>query len=80
MGKRMYVLGWFFAGCEVIDVVFRHGKGRLTYQDGKEIKGIWEDGNLISTQNEKAIEHEDQPLRRSVKVTAFGYPNSSKRI
>ena len=59
----------------------RHGKGRLTYQDGKEIKGVWEEGNLVSTdQDKKPIEHEEQPLRRSVKVNSFGYPSSLRRI
>jgi hypothetical protein len=52
----------------------------LTYQDGKEIKGIWEDGNLVSTEPEKRQpEHEEQPLRRSVKVASF-LPASAKRI
>lgn len=35
----------------------------------------------MSTESDKKIiEHEDQPLRRSVKVSAFGYPTSTKRI
>lgn len=43
---------------QVKNIIFRHGKGRLTYQDGKEIKGTWEDGNLVSTEQEKRqIEH-----------------------
>jgi hypothetical protein len=58
----------------------RHGRGRLTYQDGKEIKGTWEEGNLVATEQERRQpEHEDQPLRRSVKVASF-LPVSAKRI
>lgn len=26
---------------------FRHGKGRLIYTDGKQIKGVWEEGSLL---------------------------------
>lgn len=36
-------------------ILYRHGKGRLTYQDGKEIKGVWEEGNLMSTESDKKI-------------------------
>lgn len=39
--------------------LFRHGKGRLTYQDGKEIRGVWEEGNLVTTlqSEKKGVEH-----------------------
>jgi hypothetical protein len=36
-------------------MLYRHGKGRLTYQDGKEVKGVWEEGNLVKTENEKQV-------------------------
>jgi len=67
---------------EVRLILCRHGKGRLTYQDGKEIKGMWEEGNLVNTENDKKqIDHEEQPLRRSVKANAFGYhPVATQRF
>jgi hypothetical protein len=71
----MYLLGRLRQRCQVILLLFRHGKGRLTYQDGKEVKGIWEEGNLVKTENDSkpSYDHEDMPLRRSVKAHSFGY-------
>lgn len=82
MGERVHVRGWVRQRREVSVRLCRHGKGRLTYQDGKEIKGVWEEGNLVNTENEKKqVDHEDQPLRRSVKANAFGYhPATSHRF
>lgn len=31
---------------------YRHGKGKLIYNDGKQIKGVWEDGSLIEATSE----------------------------
>ena len=41
------------------------------YQDGKEVKGVWQEGALLAAEGQKSQgmvgEHEDQPLRKSMK-------------
>jgi hypothetical protein len=41
------------------------------YQDGKEVKGVWQEGALVTAEGQKAQgmsgEHEDEPLRKSMK-------------
>lgn len=32
--------------------IYRHGKGKLIYTDGRQIKGVWEEGALLEAVEE----------------------------
>lgn len=53
-------------------IYFRHGKGRLTYQDGKEVKGQWEEGNLIGVDSDRRVSnHQESPLKKTLHLSSL---------
>jgi hypothetical protein len=56
-GKKIYPDGTTYLGEFLRDI--EHGKGVLTLQSGKQIKGIWQEGKLVQELIQNTVTHEN---------------------